>query len=175
MKKENILILGGNSKNNISWIKEVNETFKNDYEVMDVYYDHWKNDSEIDFDIELKKLEKMLCNTNDYYIVAKSIGSIISLMGIEKNIIKPKGIIILGFPITFLKEQNFNYEPLIESAIKETKILIIQQQNDPLGKYSEVRNELQNIIKVVEVPGDDHSYNDIKSIKQLTDEFIKSI
>jgi len=169
----NLLILGGNSKKNISWLNKTIRVFSSDYIVNGIYYDHWNNDSEIDFDIELSKLEKLHNEVKDYYIVAKSVGSIISLMGIEKHIIKPKKIVIMGFPIGLIKKTNFNLEPLIESAIKETEILVIQQKYDPVGKYEDVVKELPSNIKVVEIPGHYHVYNNMKIIKPIIDNFFK--
>lgn len=169
----NVLILGGNSKKNIAWIKRITKTFNKDYIVSELYYDHWNNNIEIDFDIELNKLKKLHNEVKDYYIIAKSIGSIISLMGIEQNIIKPKKTVILGFPIELIKKTNFNIKPLIESAIKETEILVIQQKYDPIGRYEDVVKELPKNIKVVEIPGHYHVYSNMKVIKPIIDNFFK--
>lgn len=169
----NLLILGGNSKKNISWIKNITKIFNKEYKVNEIYYDHWNNDSEINFDIELSKLEKLHNDIKDYSIIAKSIGSIISLMGIEKQIIKPKKIVIMGYPIGLIKRTNFNIEPLIESAIKETEILVIQQKHDPIGKYEEVVKELPSNIRVAQIPGHYHVYNNMNVIKLIIDEFLK--
>lgn len=169
----NLLILGGNSKKNISWLNKTIKVFNKDYKTNGIYYDHWNNDNEINFDIELSKLKKLHNEVTDYSIVAKSIGSIISLMGIEKNIIKPKKIVIMGFPIKLLKQVNFNIDPLIECAINKTEILIIQQKYDPIGSYNEVVNYLPGNINVVEIPGHYHVYNNMDVIKPIIDNFIK--
>ena len=169
----NLLILGGNSKKNIPWLNKIIKVFNKDYKTNGIYYDHWNNANEINFDIELSKLEKLHSEVKDYSIIAKSIGSIISLMGIEKNIIKPKKIVIMGFPIELIKQVNFNIEPLIESAINKTEILIIQQKYDPIGSYSEVVNFLPSNIKVVEIPGHYHVYSNMNIIKPIIDNFIK--
>ena len=168
-----LLILGGNSKNNISWLNRITKIFNKNYNVNAIYYEHWNNDSEINFDIELSKLEKLHDEIKEYFIVAKSIGSIISLMGIEKKIIKPKKVVIMGFPIGLIKKTNFNIEPLIESSVKRAEILVIQQKYDPIGSYEEVVKFLPSNIKVVEIPGHYHVYNNMNVIKPIIDSFLK--
>ncbi|MDD4643518.1 MAG: hypothetical protein PHW90_00560 [Bacilli bacterium] len=174
MKKKNVLILGGNSKNNIAWIHKVRKVFTRDYKVNEICYDHWKNNNEINFDVELKKLEKITHDIKDYYIVSKSIGSIIALIGIEKQIINPKGIVILGFPLKYLQKINLNIKQLLNNVINETEILVIQQKNDPIGKCEEVIKELPANIRVIEIPGNHHVYSNMNSIKPLVDQFFKN-
>ncbi len=125
--------------------------------------------------LELKKLEEASSDVNDYYIVAKSVGSIISLIGIEKQIIKAKGIVILGLPLKYSQKNNININKLINTAIKETKILVIQQKNDPIGNYQEVTKVLPTNIKAIEIPGNHHVYGNIKCIKTLVDNFFDII
>lgn len=176
MKNKYLLLLGGNVKNNISWLNKIKKTFIRDYEVKKIYYDHWKNGNEIDFEIELNKLVKVINGVKDYYIIAKSVGSIISLLGVDRKIIKPKKIVILGLPLNYLKKINLNIKPLIASAIHETEILIIQQKNDPVGKYAEVIKEVsESNIKVIEIPGNYHIYGNMECIKPLIDNFFRQI
>lgn len=170
---KNLIILGGNSKNNISWVKRITKIFSNDYKTHGFYYEHWNNDKEINFDIELDKLKRIHNDINDYFIVAKSIGSIVTLMGIEKHIIKPKKIVIMGFPLELIKSTNFNIDSLIDSAIKETKILVIEQKHDPLGSYEEVYKSLPKHIKVIEISGHYHVYNNMNVIKPIIDSFFE--
>ena len=54
--KENILILGGYSKNNITWIKEMNNILQIDYKTYIMEYDNWYNDIDMDFDFEVDKI-----------------------------------------------------------------------------------------------------------------------
>lgn len=173
MIKKNLLILGGNSKKNISWLAKFKNEFSKDYEVKDIFYEHWSNNNEIDLDLELEKTSNMTLNLKDYYMISKSIGSIISIMGISKKVIKPKKLVILGYPLDLLKRNNLNINLLINDIFKDTEILVIQQVEDPIGKYIDVVNELSNI-KVVGIPGNDHLYDNVKIIRPLIDEFLMS-
>lgn len=172
MNKKNLLILGGYSKNNISWLKKFKNEFSKDYKVCDIFYEHWTSDNEFDFDIELKKIEKAVFNIQEYNIISKSIGSIITIIGVSKKIIKPKKIIILGYPLKLINEENLNINSLIKEIEKEVEILIIEQKDDPIGKYINVKNEL-DYINIIEIPGNNHFYDDINIIKPLIDKFLE--
>ncbi len=175
MEKNKLIILGGNASNNITWLKKMKKIYEKDYDVITIYYDHWNSDKKIDFDLELKKIRKIVMDLNDYYVLAKSVGSVISLIGIERQIIKPKGIIILGFPLRYLENNNINIDATIKMASAKTKVLVIQQKNDPVGSYREVVEKLPNNIKTVEIPGVYHVYSNINCIKNLVDDFIKHL
>lgn len=173
MKNRNLIILGGNSKNNILWLDKYKQEFSKDYKVYDIFYEHWENNKEINFDIELNKMNKIATNIKDYNIIAKSIGSVISIIGIDREIIKPKKMVILGYPLDLIKNNNLNINSLIKEISKKINILIIQQDNDPIGKYVDVAKELTNV-KVIEIPGNDHSYTNLNIIKILIEEFLNT-
>lgn len=174
INKKHLLILGGNSKNNISWLNKFKNEFKENYEVNEIFYEHWNNNGEIDFDKELKKIESIVYNIENYYIISKSIGSVISIIGMSKKIINPKKIIILGYPLNLLKNDDLTINSLLKDISKETEILIIQQENDPLGKYDDVVNEFGNI-NVINISGNDHSYDNIDAIKTLIEKFLNDV
>lgn len=173
MDKKHLLILGGNSKNNILWLDKYKQEFSKDYKVYDIFYEHWENNKEINFDIELNKMNRIATNIKNYNIIAKSIGSVISIIGIDREIIKPKKMVILGYPLDLIKSNNLNINSLIKEISKKINILIIQQDNDPIGKYVDVAKELPNV-KVIEIPGNDHSYANLNIIKPLIEEFLNT-
>lgn len=116
---------------------------------------------------------KQLIGGKDCYIISKSIGSILTLIGIEKEIINPKKVIILGLPLKYLEKNNIDIKPLIENVINKTEVAVIQQKNDPIGKYEDVVQKLPNNIKVFEIPGNYHVYANLNIIKPLVDDFFK--
>lgn len=170
MKNKNILILGGNTSNNVTWIKNITNEFKKDNKVNSIHYNHWNTDQELDIDLELNKIKEILKNQQDYTIIAKSVGSIISLIGIKEKIIKPKNIIILGLPLRYVERKNIDLMPLINNALNNTNIYIIQQKDDPIGKYEEVKQIVPNNIKVFEIPGHFHIYGNLKLIRSIIDD-----
>ncbi len=169
--KKNIVILGGNTSNNLDWLKKIKNLYKTD-NVYELAYTHWNTDKELDFELELSKLKDIVEEIDDYVIIAKSVGSIISLMGIKEGFLKPSKLMILGFPLGYIKRKNVDIEPLINNGIKKTKIMVIQQKNDPIGTYDDVRNILSDVIKVNRIPGHYHIYSNFKVIKPILDEFM---
>ncbi len=89
MKNKNILILGGNTSNNLEWIKKFTKDFQKDNKVKNIKYNHWNTDKELDFELETNKVLNELKEFNTYSIIAKSVGSIITLKAIKNNLIKP--------------------------------------------------------------------------------------
>lgn len=55
-----MLILGGNSNKNISWVKKAEKEFKEFYNVKGIYYNHWYNEEELNIDKELNKNIKII-------------------------------------------------------------------------------------------------------------------
>lgn len=173
MKKKNIILLGGNTKNNIEWIKKTKKQFVQDYNVYELYYDHWYNDDEINIDIELDKLVNITNKTDNYFIVSKSIGSIISLIGIQKERLKPQKLVIMGLPLRYIERVGIDIGMYLDNALIKSEVIIIQQENDPIGKYSEVAELLCNRnIRLEKIPGHYHIYNNMDCIKPIIVNFL---
>lgn len=170
MKK--VIILGGNNNCNIKWLKRMNLTYKKDYEVTTVYYDNWVDNTDIDFDIELKKLKELVNDFEDYIIIAKSAGVVLSLIGMSKGGINPNAAVFMGMPLKFTQAKGINLTHLLSSVQEQCKILVIQQKNDPLGKAIEVKNILPEKVNFVEINGCYHSYTKYDDIKDIIDNFI---
>lgn len=170
MKK--VIILGGNKNHNIKWLKKMKSIYQKDYDVYDFYYDNWVTDTDIDFDIELKKLEELIKNDNEYIVIAKSAGDILSLMGISSGMIKLKKLIMMGLPLKFTESHNIDLKYLLNEASKKTEIMVIQQRYDPLGKASDIKNILPDNIEFVAINGNQHTYAKYEYIKDIVDKFI---
>ena len=173
--KKNIIILGGNSSNNIKWLKQMELTYKNDYNVYGVYYDNWFNNTDINYELELNKLKNITKDLKEYIIICKSAGSVLTLKAIEKELINPSKIIIMGLPLKYIKLINIDIKKLIFNAKNNREILIIQQKDDPQGKSKEVYEIIGNDIELIEIPGHHHVYTKYDKIKELIDNFINKI
>ena len=170
---KNLIILGGNSKNNIPWIKEMEESYKKDYNVSTLFYDNWDEENkDIDFDLELNKLVEITKEYDEHIIISKSAGSLLALNGITSNLINPKLLVIMGIPLKFLNHFNVDIKDLFNKVLIKTKILVIQQKNDPQGSSQEIEKILTNNVNFIEIPGNNHAYNEISYIKNIIDNFI---
>jgi len=168
---KNIIILGGNSNKNINWVYEMEKMFSN-YNIYSLKYDNWYNDKEIDIELELTKLINICNKLDDYIIICKSIGSIITFNGIINNLINPKKVIVLGLPIYMCYSDNIDIKSIVNSCSMKTKIMIIEQKNDPVGSSSDVLKILNDDIKFIEIEGNDHHYNNYLENKKIIDGFI---
>ena len=149
---KNMLILGGNSKKNIAWLKKMVELYKSEYNVKTVEYNNWQNDKEMDFDYELEKIRNILVNDDIDIIIAKSIG-LIFISYIVRNInIKNKTIVFMGYPMNLLEKENIDITGEINKLSSNNKLLIIQEDNDPLGSYEDVYKVL-NKVNVIKIDG----------------------
>lgn len=157
---KNMLILGGNSSKNISWINTMNDFYKEEYNVKIVEYDNWYNEKEMDFDKELEKVGSILGNNNFDIVLAKSIGLVIICYLYRKINIKNKKIVFMGYPKMMLDNENISIKDDIYKLNKDNKLLIVQQENDPLCSYEVLNKELDNV-ELLKVDGNDHSYNGI--------------
>ena len=168
----NIIVLGGNSKKNIKWVNEIKNLYIED-NVYIINYNHWVNNKEIDIDIELDKLINVCNKLDEYIIICKSVGSIITLNAIIKNFIKPLKVVILGLPIYMCYKENIDINNIIRECSLKTKIIVIEQENDPIGSSIDVKKMLPNNIKLYVIEGNDHAYDNYVENKFIIDSFIK--
>ena len=54
-----IIILGGNTSNNIKWMRQMVNVYKKNYNVFSLFFDNWEDNSMIDFEKEGKKLRQL--------------------------------------------------------------------------------------------------------------------
>lgn len=176
MNKE-LILLSGNSKRNKGWIEKVESELNNLFDKTHIqYYKHWEEGKEIiDFDYELSKLIKYLKDKKDYIILAKSIGTALTVKAIKDEKINPEKCIFLGVPLVWAKEHNFDLDSWIEEF--RTPTLFIQNRNDPLTNSKDLKNLLEEKsiknYEFIELEGNTHDYNDIGKIKELVMEFLE--
>ena len=173
-----LLLLAGNSIHNKEWIHTVKKILSPLFKKSLVHeYAHWQNgELDIDLEAELKSLDLELKSSDSYYIFAKSVGSILTLKGMDSGQLKPLKVVIAGLPLGLIKESVVFFNKWLEN--NKVPLLIIQNTNDPLGSFLEVKKYLQELnlgfeYEIIEVPGDDHSYNDLVKLKELVSNFIR--
>ncbi|MFW5853260.1 MAG: alpha/beta family hydrolase [Patescibacteria group bacterium] len=165
----NLVILPGNSLNNKEWATLVSKSFISDFNyIYKQSYDHWKSGEEfINLD---KEIEKLIENIPEppFFVLAKSAGSILTVKAIIEGKLKPEKCVFLGFPLNWVRENNFPLDYWLEDYSVPT--LIIQKTNDPVTSYKELVNskiiQKKENIKTLEIPGADHKYNNFGLIKE---------
>ncbi|MFZ2193521.1 MAG: hypothetical protein WAV31_04735 [Candidatus Moraniibacteriota bacterium] len=164
-----LIILPGNGQANKEWADDAGQAFLDIFEDQyEQYYSHWDTGEEIiNLDIELKKLKENIGNEKEYIVFAKSAGSLLSIYGVFDGDVKPKRCIFVGLPISWAKENNFPLEIWLEKY--DILTVIIQNSNDPYTPFEEVQEMIQRLdkknIKVIEILGNNHKYDDFELIK----------
>jgi predicted alpha/beta hydrolase family esterase len=172
-----IILLGGNSKGNIEWLKQLESELGKYYnDIFSHYYNHWKtNESPIDLDQELENLQKELKNIENYVIIAKSAGTLLTLKGIYEHKLNPTLCVFIGTPILWAQENNFD----VNSWLKDYSLLtlFIHQANDPAISSNEFEALLKELncknYNLYVIPGDDHEYSDFQIIVEAINSFFK--
>jgi hypothetical protein len=93
-------------------------------------------------------------------VIAKSAGVILALHAIERGIIHPNKIVLIGVPHKWAIDRNHNVLSLMKILKFET--LIIQQDEDYMISYDELMSSLNDAelkgYKTLKINGNDHAY-----------------
>ena len=125
-------------------------------------YRHWSDDQDPDANFEA------FCHANTAvdYVIAKSLGTVISTIAFDSFNFKPRKAVFIGTP---LQRHSANSFELLSKFINSVPTLFIQQTSDFNGSYLELTEVVQfhQNVRIVEVPGDDHRYADIKGLQKI--------
>lgn len=167
----NIIYLAGNSLNNKTWIEKVKLKFDSFSDGEILYYDHWQSGEKwINLKKESDKLADLVKDKKDYFVFAKSIGSILALKNICEDKLKPKKMVICGLPYRAGKEEFKE----IDECLKTLKIptTFIQNEFDPIYSFNELAEVLTNYSPVdyhlIKNEGNDtHDYENFENLIEL--------
>ncbi|MGH7157513.1 MAG: hypothetical protein ACREGD_00330 [Candidatus Saccharimonadales bacterium] len=172
------LVLGGNNPHNKEWVQQLKSALAPLFNTIATHdYAHWASGgSTIDFDHELRAAVAEARSLNDYVIIAKSVGTLLSLRGTASNSLRPSKAIFLGMPLNYIRQQAMEHES--ESWLKKTTapMLFIQNAHDPVASASELERYLKiivspSLVNLVELPGNTHDYTDFPKLFELVQRF----
>jgi len=173
----NILILGGNSKRHYEWIREVKTTLEplvNEVRLHD--YEHWTtNEPEADVTYEVSAAAKTAEGLGEYILVAKSIGTVISTLGISGGLLKPQSCLFVGMPLEVIPERfpRFN-----SNIAKLPQTIFLQNSNDPLGSSVELEQYIQKQPpkhwELATFAHNTHDYVNMELITQLVQQLLEN-
>ena len=171
-----LILLSGNSVNTREWIEFVERELKDLFDLTYIqYYKHWETGNEnIDFDYELNKLSNSLKDKKDYVIFGKSAGVALALKGISEGKLSPKKCMLTGIPVFWCDSINAPIRKWIKNY--KTPSYFIQKTKDPAINARDLKsllekNKVKNS-KFIEIPGEDHHYEDLEELKRLMKELI---
>jgi len=166
-----IIYLGGGSVRNKTWIEKIKSEFDTFSDGQILYYDHWlTGEKNLNFEIESQKLAELVKDKPEYFVFAKSIGSILVLKSIYEKIFNPKKIVFCGHPYNLAQELNFPVNDYLKSLLAPT--MFIQNEFDPLLSYADLEKVLgENSpadYHLIKNPGNNtHDYDDFESLTKL--------
>lgn len=155
-------ILPGFSIKNKEWVEETASSIKPEGQIRPVYWDHW-DDSSQKFNAEEKADLIVRHSKGDQLnIVAKSIGTLVASLIIEKVPEQINRVILCGIPVNDLKSDEIE---IIKKAIHSLgdKIIILQNDADPHGTFDQVKN----FGNVTSKPAGNHEYLYIEDFQEF--------
>ena len=174
------IILPGSSKEyNERWLYDSEKAYKDLFDgTTTMTYEWWEEGSEDkanQIDPEVEKLSKIAEKVDgDYVIIAKSVGTLITVKAVSDGKISPKKCVFMGSPWGDFAEKQGSFENSLEKFTIPT--LFIQQTNDMFFRYQELEEVVNGSkvtdYKMVEVPGEDHSYTNYDEIKGWVKDFL---
>ncbi len=164
----NVLVLGGESPRHKAWVRQVANTLQPHFgRVVFLDYRHWDTGEPIDIGHEVSEAAKLMENLEEYIIVAKSIGTVIALLGNARGVLHPKRCVFLGLPLGAMHriagvEQGMKLLP---------PVTVVQNDHDPLGSADEAASYIKEFgngdISVRPARGETHDYVDFGLIEKL--------
>ena len=125
----------------------------------------------INIDVEIEKLREEVKDSDDYIVCAKSAGTIVTICSVDMGILKPSKCVFVGMPLSLDDADSKEYIDKLQNFNVPT--LVIQKTNDPIASFQTVSEVVKNIpnIKLVEIEGDNHKYDDFELINKLAKDF----
>ncbi len=153
---QTVILPGGSSKNKV-WLDECAKEIQVDGIVRPITWDHWLDPAEKFDPKEKATLISHHSRGDKLNIIAKSIGSLVAAYIIEAIPTQIEKVIICGIPIHDISDDEKETIKKVLSGLNPKNLLCIQNEADPHGTYSEVKNFLPNI-NIISKPRSDHDY-----------------
>ena len=166
-----IIYLAGNSFGNKSWIEKIKTEFDKFSDGEILYYDHWQSGEKwINLQKESEKLTEFAKDKTDYFVFAKSIGSVLALKNIFEKTLNPQKLIICGHPYPIAKQENLPIDEYLKTLTVPT--VFIQNESDPVYSFDELSKTLKdnrpsNYHHIKNPDNNTHDYEDINGIIEI--------
>lgn len=165
MKK--LLVLAGGSARNQAWGEGCVAAYGPWFdEVVFPHYTHWATgEKNVDFPVELAKIKEVVQASgasDEWFIIAKSIGSILSTKATAEGIITPQACVFFGMPINLVVDSVFagDLSPLSSLTMP---VMALHNRHDPTALYDVTAQALVThapSVQLVTLEGDTHDYLD---------------
>jgi hypothetical protein len=135
-------------------------------------YGFWDNEADSPNPDVLPEAE-IAAKSGAELVVAKSFGTLVTLVANERYGFKPAKCVFIATPLRRYEAEN--RVSLLEGFAMHTPILFIQQTDDFNGKFSALESVVGKYkhCTVIEVPGNDHVYGDVKELKRRIEDWYR--
>lgn len=164
-----LVMLSGNSLHNQDWVYEARDEVSDLFDSTYVQnYRYWQTNEEwIDLPHELSVLKDQHL-AGDYGVFAKSIGTVLAVQALDKNIISPKFLLLLGLPLGYITKNYPQFASILTS--NSLPVTVIHNTEDVVGTAEAAREYLLSCLNeadftFIETPGDTHDYEDYVLIR----------
>src|SRR5581483_330435 len=171
----NLILLSGMNASTERWIEEVEDSVEGQFASTAIQrYLHWqRGEEEMDLTEETLLLTETTNNLDEYAIFAKSAGTWVVLKAVNEGLIHPKKCVFAGIAVNFGRANNVPVDDWLEGYSVPT--LFVQKSADPAIGFAELEEllEARHVTNqtLVEVPGDDHHYENVFQLGQFITDF----
>lgn len=130
-------------------------------ETLTLYYECWTAPgSELNEATEIARA----CGFAPDLVCAKSMGAVLTLLGVSSGSLQPRSCVLIGTPLAGLRADE--REVLTAWHTRSIATLFIQQTADRTGSFEELSNLVTATERciLVEVAGHDHVYSDTPAL-----------
>lgn len=164
-----ILGLPGQNDATGPWMDDILSGIRgDDDQTLTQYYECWgKPGSQLDLRLELDKASRF----SPDLVVAKSLGAVLTLMGVSNGSLTPRECVLIGVPVRGLQAPG--REALSRWHERAVRTLFIQQADDVVGGFGELAKLVPESkdCTMVRVAGGDHIYRDTAELIRLINEW----
>lgn len=161
-----VIGLPGRNPETLDWMKDLLREAVPEFDHRILAYRHWFHEQlapSVDNEAD------SLAGTNNGLAIAKSFGTLVLLHAFKQLQFRVGRAILIGFPLRHASEAQCE---ILKAFAQRTPTLIIQQSQDFVGPFSELRRLIAGIAQAVEVAGSDHEYQHIDQLAACIREFV---
>ena len=123
-------------------------------------YGCWRGEADFDLDQEVERAH----GADVGLVVAKSMGTRVAIHAAQRDTLLAERYVLIGVPLKAYQQGELE---LLNALCERRPVLLIQQTDDFLGGCQELRRVIaeQDNLNIVEVPGSDHVYSDVATLR----------
>lgn len=178
MPHKKVLVLAGQSARNEEWLRNMVSALQSNPEFQPVpwAYAHWQSGNEdISVDIESERFSQGRTDAQDIsFVVAKSAGIAVLKTLLERNLISPRFICVMGVPVRWAESIGQDLPEWL--ALLPIPALVLQNEADPACTAAELRETVSSnaMVTLIDLNGVGHEYNDMSNIMGHIGDFVKT-